>query len=441
MYYANRERDWRMKIGHLIRAERVRQEMKQIVLAKGICTPSYLSKIERNLIEPSDEIALLLMNRLAIDPSKLQKNDEQTELEFKKLLMDTYKTVITSRNDELTKDKLSYLEQNSPLFENDSLHYTYLLITLRFRLILREDIEVLKNEIEALQHSVDQFDAYQLYLFQLNKALFYYGSGIRKKANAYFEDIVSKLDIIPLSEWERAEFNYMIAIIYTSEGNIFTAIDYIRKAMDFFLKNLQMNRVLDCYIIIGITRKRSEQFEESLDAYSKAMQICEDFNLHDEKGIIYHNIGTLNSTMGNSEQSILYFKKSIDSKKEESEKLISIFCLIMEYSKLNDKDLVNHWANIGLAIFHKLNDESLRSYYHHFHLFKALHSEEGLVETTEAAIQYFKEIQDFRYIHKYCIALAEWYYQNRKYKLSSIYYREANRYGYIYRKVEKWEDL
>ena len=56
-----------MKVGHLIRAERIRQEMKQIVLAKGICTPSYLSKIERNLIVPSEDIAQLLFNKLGMD--------------------------------------------------------------------------------------------------------------------------------------------------------------------------------------------------------------------------------------------------------------------------------------------------------------------------------------------------------------------------------------
>ena len=37
--------------------------------------------------------------------------------------------------------------------------------------------------------------------------------------------------------------------------------------------------------------------------------------------------------------------------------------------------------------------------------------------------------------------LAEWYYSNRKYKLSSICFQEANRYGYIYRKIKTWEDL
>ncbi|GEN82443.1 transcriptional regulator [Sporosarcina luteola] len=431
-----------MKIGHLIRAERVRQDMKQIVLAKGICTPSYLSKIERNQIEPSEDIMLLLMARLDMDPGKLQKTDEQTELEFEKMLMGIYKLVITSRTDKLTKEKLDYLEKNSPLFENNSLHYTYSLIILRFRLILRIDLVETKKDIDALSHSVEQFNSYQMYLFKLNLAIYAYSARNRKESIAYFEDILDNLDKFSLSEWEKAEIYYMIAVIYVAEGHISTSADYIRYALNFFRENLMMSRVLDCYILIGITRKRSEQFQESLDAYSKAMQICDEFNLNNEKGIIYHNIGTLNSAMNNSSQALLYYQKSIDNKKDEDDKLISIFCLIVEHSKRSDKLLVIEWANRGIDLYHRLNDENQLSYFHHFNLYKSLHSENGYFdEIAKETIQHFKDIQDFRYIHKYCIALAEWYYNNRKYKLSSIYYREANRYGYIYRKVEKWEDL
>ncbi|MCM3743995.1 tetratricopeptide repeat protein [Sporosarcina luteola] len=431
-----------MKIGHLIRAERVRQDMKQIVLAKGICTPSYLSKIERNQIEPSEDITEMLMERLGMDPGKLQENDEETELEFEKMLMESYRLVITSRDMELAKEKIDFLEKNSPWFENDSLHYTYLLILLRFRLIVGKDFNEMEKEIEALSHSVGEFDAYQMYLFKMNNALYYYNSGIQKKATSFFQEIMDNLEKIPLSDWEKAEFHYTISIIYIAEGQIFIAIEYIRKALDFFMGNLMMKRVLECYIIIGITRKRTEQFPEALEAYSKAMQICEEFNLHSEKGIIYHNIGSLNSTLRNSEQAIEYFLKSIESKSENDEMMITIFCLIVEYSKLNMKKNVIHWAEGGINLYHKLNDESLISYFHHFNFYKSLHSEGGLsVEIAELAIQHFKEIQDFRHINKYCIALAEWYYNNRKYKLSSSYYREANRYGYIYNKVEKWEDL
>ena len=80
-----------------------------------------------------------------------------------------------------------------------------------------------------------------------------------------------------------------------------------------------MKRVLDCYILIGITRKKSEQFQDAYDSYFKAMQICDEFNLHHEKRIVYHNLGSLSSIMGNNEEAIRYYKKSIEYITDEDE--------------------------------------------------------------------------------------------------------------------------
>lgn len=46
-------------IGLVIKMERLRQGMKQITLSKGICTPSYLSKIENNITLPGEDIITL----------------------------------------------------------------------------------------------------------------------------------------------------------------------------------------------------------------------------------------------------------------------------------------------------------------------------------------------------------------------------------------------
>ncbi len=431
-----------MKVGHIIRAERIRQAMKQLVLAKGICTPSYLSKIERNLIFPSEDIVMLLLNRLGIDPSKLQNNDKQTEKDFEKMLKDTYKEVITNRDTSVTKQRLAYLEQHSPLFENQALYYTYLLIVLRFRLNLGVNLSERKKDIEDLQGLSEDFNPQQIYLYKLNKAIHYYLTENRNKSIEYFEDVLLLVDDIALEDWEKAELNYMVGLVYTADGRIFASIEYTRYALDYFRENFLMKRVLDCYILIGITRKKSEQFQEALESYTKAKQICDEFNLHNEKGIVYHNLGSLSSIMGNSKEAIHYYKQSIEYKTNEESPLISIFCLVIEYSKMNNRKFVNDWCDEGISLLLQLKDNNLTSYYHHFNIFKSLHSDQGLSERiTKDAIEHFKEKQDYQYVHKYSIALAEWYYTNRKYKLSSICYQEANRYDYIYRKIKNWEDL
>lgn len=172
------------------------------------------------------------------------------------------------------------------------------------------------------------------------------------------------------------------------------------------------------------------------------MQICDEFNLDDEKGIVYHNLGSLYGTMSYSEDAIRYYKKSIKFKTDEDSPLISILCLVVEYSKMNDQKFVNYWCDQGLRLLSQLEENNLTSYHYHFNIFKSLHSEQGLSERiTQQAIDYFKTVEDYQYVHKYSIALAEWYYSNRKYKLSAIYFQEANKFGYIYRKTKTWEDL
>ena len=53
--------------GYLIRRERLRQNLSQEGLAKGICAVSYLSKIEQGQVEPGEEIVDRLFAALHID--------------------------------------------------------------------------------------------------------------------------------------------------------------------------------------------------------------------------------------------------------------------------------------------------------------------------------------------------------------------------------------
>jgi HTH-type transcriptional regulator, quorum sensing regulator NprR len=431
-----------MKVGHLIRAERIRQKMKQVVLARGICTPSYLSKIERNQIAPSEDIAILLFNKLNMDIDTIQEKDYKSEAEFEYFLRDTFKKVLTVRDDNFTELKLEELESKSPLFENDSLHYSYLLIVLRLRLTLGMDMVNRKKDIDNLAKLSSNFNLRHKYQFYIINAIYYYFIKNLKKSIEYLEDVLKIADEIALDNWEKAELNYLIGLVYTADGRVFNAIEHIRKALDFFRENLHMKRVLECYVLIGLTQKKSEQFVEAFESYFRAKQLCDEFGLDSQKGLVYHNLGSLYGAMGNSEEAIIHVTKSIEFKEDSGSKLTSIMALVIEFSKLNDIPLVNKWCDQGLELFNKLNKDSLMSFYHHFHFYKCLHNlEDESKDIALKAIEYFKEFQDYQHVHKYCIAMAEWYYLKRKYKLSSIFYQEANRYGYIYRKIEKWEDL
>ena len=54
-------------LGSVIKYERVKQDMKQELLCKNICSVSYLSKIESNSAAPSTEVTTLLFKKLGIE--------------------------------------------------------------------------------------------------------------------------------------------------------------------------------------------------------------------------------------------------------------------------------------------------------------------------------------------------------------------------------------
>jgi len=81
-------------IGLLIKMSRIQQNMKQITLAKGICSTSYLSKIENNQTVPSEDVLHLLLNRLNLNYQDLSTAEEG---KFLLELFSLYKEAIIER--------------------------------------------------------------------------------------------------------------------------------------------------------------------------------------------------------------------------------------------------------------------------------------------------------------------------------------------------------
>ncbi|MBO1912458.1 hypothetical protein J4G37_47630, partial [Microvirga sp. 3-52] len=159
-------------------------------------------KIERNQIAPSEEIAILLFNKLGMDIDSIQEKDYESEAEIETLLRNTYKEILTVRNDEFRKQKLKELESKNILFENDAHHYSFQLIILRLRLILGIDLEARKKEIDNLTKLSSNFNPRHKYMFNVAKAIYYYSVKNRRQAIEYLEEVLHTVDDISLEIWE-----------------------------------------------------------------------------------------------------------------------------------------------------------------------------------------------------------------------------------------------
>ena len=82
--------------GYVIYRERVRRNWSQAGLCSGICTVSYLSKIETGKAEPSEEVLRLLLERLEL------KNDPEMEREAAALAERGWELLFSGRNAQLS---------------------------------------------------------------------------------------------------------------------------------------------------------------------------------------------------------------------------------------------------------------------------------------------------------------------------------------------------
>ncbi|MGB2992656.1 MAG: helix-turn-helix transcriptional regulator, partial [Paenisporosarcina sp.] len=117
--------------GHVIKLERIRNNMKQITLAQGICTPSYLSKIENNSIVPSQEVIDLLLNRLELSITQNKNLDDESYL---KHIKEIYFNAVMNKDRELVAQQLKEINNERYMFSDSTNYYTYQLMVLRLTL-------------------------------------------------------------------------------------------------------------------------------------------------------------------------------------------------------------------------------------------------------------------------------------------------------------------
>lgn len=167
-------------LGILIKRERMAQNMSQEALAAGICSPSYLSKIENGAVECSSELYRLLFHALGIryitDEALLHHFDEA----YTRML-------VSLRRAEKLKDEdsvalLSLCEKL--LFSPRGMDAALLAALLRGHGISKE-------ELESLAFFLPVLDKRQRMLYALIRREAFLASGERSHAVQALEDVKS----------------------------------------------------------------------------------------------------------------------------------------------------------------------------------------------------------------------------------------------------------
>lgn len=252
-----------MNKGALIRTYRKQQGMKQDDLAVGICTTSYLSRIENNLVTATDEVYELLFQRLG----KPYKDVQHQHDDLMHALEEIYQALL---DDEPLTDAQLALLATKP---TTTLHTMQQLIYARYltreqQLTQAEAIlttigqpPFTKNRLTALYIGVMTY-------YQLNTGAYEAILVTEKQENAqlYFSETPS---------YERAIYLYHVAFAAHRHYQFSLAEHYIHAASQLFTHRYRPLFQLKLYSMKGVILAALNRFDEAMVEYRAGVELLE----------------------------------------------------------------------------------------------------------------------------------------------------------------------
>lgn len=432
-----------LSLGLIIKQERLKQNMKQIVLCKGICSVSYLSKIESNSFQPSEEVLGLLLKQLNLNPSKITIEDETKVFTH---LYTIYKDALTKRDTEAIKNYLNQASTNPIHFSDASNYITYTLHIFRLHLIQNDDMDEVKHLAKILE-SLDKssLSDKELFLLQYNLGLYHFEDREYLASLIHMERALEYLENNMLLEWEKADFYIALSLAYYQNHELVKASHYASLSLPVFKKQLLFSRAIDNHIILGNVSKGLKDYVKAENNLLMAQRLTFELNLTTKEVMILHNLGSLHALKGETEIAIHYYNMSLTKRERGSEKYyLTVLSIIKEYSKEKNSRQVISLCEDALCLLGKVSpiNNKLKPYYVHFTLYKALHSsDEKLESILKKAIKFFEKENDLRHVQKYYYLIADYYTKQNKYKAAINYYEKIKELSFSYKMIRHWEDL
>ncbi|QAS53165.1 helix-turn-helix transcriptional regulator [Halobacillus litoralis] len=413
-----------MEYGKVLRFHRVKQGLTQNQLADGIISPAYLSKIENDQTVPAFEVLELLYERLGLD-----FHDSSYNHPSKEKLKEWYETIVFKRKEEARKLKDDLIQQKDTL-NNHHLYIFYELFRIR-HLLLENEVEKAYVAWKDIRQHEDTFDEEMEYYFHLSSGLLEYYRGNYDEsfqqlmeAKNYSSSIVHELE-----DWEISDLYYILALSTSQANHISASVFYVDQALEIYQARYDLEKSADCHILQGINYSKLKNYAKALENFHMARKIAMQTLNRNQLNLVYINIGTLESRIGNHESAIQNYKKSLyyndsDTTYKQSYLLTTIHSLILEHYRLSDFDGCLDWINEGEQELKKLPSKPHEL---HFNFYKLIIKNDPTVisHLEEVIIPYFQDKKEHIYIIRYSMVLADLLEKKRMYKKSTNYLRLA----------------
>lgn len=392
-------------------------------LAYGICSVSYLSKIEHNTMTASNEIYHLLGERLNI---RLENLNEEFDEEIYKEILNWHEAIQLkdfSLMDELQKQCTLYLHKN----QNIDLTNLYKVVRSRYQ--LTKDYKPLSSKItKELRDVLPQSSNEYHFLYYKTIGIHHFLNMEYKKTIHYFQCAEKMMEKLPQYD---SELHYHFSLTYTRLRRYVESNYYANLALEEYQKSLTYSKITDCYMMLAINYNFLEVHDVAERLFHKLLKGSKEYLSVIDEGRIYHNLGYIYNNKKEYELAVDHLLFALKLKERENLSIVSTLYLLAEtYLHLEDKESGRDYLSRGEKVANKQQD---KKYQHKFYVLRnkmnQTMNEDTFIDTLEKTIiPDALSLNEYNDHKNYLELLAELYYDRRMYKKCSMLFIEASRY-------------
>lgn len=404
-----------MLVGERLRSWRKKNGLTQEEVAEGICSISYYSKIENNKAEPSEEIIILVAEKLNISIVELME-EKDLNYAYVETAQNIYRLLKENKYQDARNEYYSLMEDYEAT-ANPSFKLMIKLIELR--------LEMVNSKSSYIHDKYQEVVSFSDYITASLKTLYNRVCGLYHYLYGDIDDalhLYTALNEVHNYEY-RGDVLYNLSLIYLRKNHIHKSIKHLKSALEIYAREMDYGQCTNCYLLLGISYAKMEEYETAITYYDKVILATED---HEVTRKVYHNLGVAYEKLNRIESAINYYLKSLELKNNENEikVLNTTYALAEMYYKTDEYQLALSYVKQGLhvATEYKLKEHQLK--------FGVLQKQLGDEELTEylqsIVIPFFRERKDFEVVIKYLSLLGEQYAKNHQYKQAYQQYKKLS---------------
>ncbi|MQR93857.1 helix-turn-helix domain-containing protein [Fictibacillus phosphorivorans] len=409
-------------VGQRIRYYRKTKGLTQEELAQGICSVSYLSKIEKGDAKSSEEVINLLCERLGISPEEV---DESKILE----MLNEWNMMMVDRQFEEAGNTYIKIKEKMEGITDPSLRLRYELFYSRYLMVIEPPLlDETKEKLEGIEKLLDHLSNDLKFYYYMFWGMYFNFNKKYNEALDYLHKAEKQFNQTSNVQDSEAAVNYyLLALTYSFLMRVTSITTYTFKAIQIFDRDYNYSRSADCQILLGISYRRAKHYDLAETHLKNALKYSTMFKDETLNGIIYHNLGYISSCKKEHLKAIDRYEKSLGYKQSQSPQNMAntIYLLASEHYELGNYDKVKELIKSGLDLV----DEEQESYYNLIILqykMNGIESEDYIQYLRKKAIPFFENKGIWEYVSNNSELLADMFFNQGHYKKASEYYRVAN---------------